>query len=133
VIEDQRLQAAGASILKALDEPEFLACRDGYRPDRGAGDAVRDLTFDRQDGRYGDGVEADMKGVFDPMDHDGRLARRRLRLAERAFLGLIRQWLKAGILATDGRAIHPETGVPPAETAQNDFWKREHVCKVSHG
>jgi RNA-directed DNA polymerase len=112
VIEDQRLQAAGASILKALDEPVFLACRDGYRPDRGAGDAVRDLTVDRQDGRYGDGVEADMKGVFDPMDHDGRLAMRRLRLAERAFLGLIRKWRKAGMLETAGRVIHPDTGVP---------------------
>jgi RNA-directed DNA polymerase len=74
-----------------------------------------------------------MKGSFDPMDHDGRLAMRRLRLDDRAFLGLIRKWLKAGMLETAGRVIHPDTGVPPAETAQNDFGRREHLCKVSHG
>jgi RNA-directed DNA polymerase len=112
VLDDPRLQAAGASILKALDAPAFLVCREGDRPDRGAGDAVRALSVDRQDGRYGEGVAADMKGVCDPMDHDGRLAMRRWRLAERAFLGLIRQWRKAGRLETAGRVIPPETGVP---------------------
>jgi RNA-directed DNA polymerase len=36
----------------------------------------------------------------------------RLRIDDRAFLGLIRKWLKAGLLETDGRVIHPDTGVP---------------------
>jgi hypothetical protein len=36
----------------------------------------------------------------------------RLRIDDRAFLGLIRKWLKAGILETDGKAIHPDTGTP---------------------
>ena len=53
-----------------------------------------------------------MKGFFDHRAHDGLLEMRRLRLDERAFRGLIRKWLKAGILETDGRVIHPDTGVP---------------------
>ena len=57
-------------------------------------------------------VEADIQGFFDPMAHDGLLEMLRLRLDERAFLGLIRQGLKAGIRETDGRVIHPDTGVP---------------------
>lgn len=112
MIDDPRLQAAGASLLKALDAPACLACREGDRPDRGAGEAVRALTVDRQDGRYGEGVEADRTGVFAPIDPDGRLAMRRLRLAERAFLGLIRKWRKAGRLETAGRVIPPDTDVP---------------------
>ncbi len=36
----------------------------------------------------------------------------RLRIDDRAFLGLIRKWLKAGILETDGRVLHPDTGTP---------------------
>jgi retron-type reverse transcriptase len=36
----------------------------------------------------------------------------RVRIEDRAFLGLIRTWLKAGILETDGRVIHPDTGTP---------------------
>jgi RNA-directed DNA polymerase len=53
VIEDKLLQAACASILKAIDEQDFLGCSSGSRPGRGAGEAVRDLTVDLQYGRYG--------------------------------------------------------------------------------
>jgi len=53
VIEDKLLQAACARLLNAIYEPEFLASSYGYRPGRGAGDAVRDRTFDLQYGRYG--------------------------------------------------------------------------------
>jgi RNA-directed DNA polymerase len=38
-------------------------------------------------------------------------------LAERLEAGarprLMRQWLKAGVLATDGQVMHPATGTPP--------------------
>ena len=34
------------------------------------------------------------------------------RIEDRAFLGLIRKWLKAGILETDGQVISPVTGTP---------------------
>lgn len=99
-------------MLTALYEPQVLASRYGYRPARGAADAVRDLTFDLPYGCDGSVVEAAIRGFFDHMDHDGLLAMLRLRIDDRAFLGLIRTWLKAGILETDGRVIHPDTGVP---------------------
>jgi hypothetical protein len=38
------------------------------------------------------------------------------RIDDRAFLPLIRKWLKAGSLETDGPVIHPETGTPPGGT-----------------
>ena len=34
------------------------------------------------------------------------------RIADGAFLNLIRKWLRAGILEEDGRVIHPQTGTP---------------------
>jgi RNA-directed DNA polymerase len=64
VVEDKLLQAACARLLTAIYEQEFLACSYGYRPGRGAGDAVRDLTFDLQYGRYGYVVEADIQGFI---------------------------------------------------------------------
>ena len=112
VIEDKLIQAACARILNAIYEQEFLVFSYGYRPERGAGNAVRDLTFDLQYGRYGYAVEADIRGFFDHMDHGWLLEMLRLRIDDRAFLGLIRKWLKAGILETDGRVIHPDTGTP---------------------
>jgi hypothetical protein len=57
-------------------------------------------------------VEADSKGFFDHMGHDRLLKMLGWRIDARAFLGLIRKWLKAGILETAGRVIHPDTGVP---------------------
>ncbi len=34
------------------------------------------------------------------------------RLDDRALLRLIKQWLKAGVLDTDGTVVHPATGTP---------------------
>ncbi len=46
------------------------------------------------------------------MDHDWLLEMLEQRIDDWAFLGLIRKWLKAGILETDGKVINPETGTP---------------------
>jgi len=111
-LEDKLVQLACAKLLSAIYEQDFLGCSYGYRTGRGALDAVRDLTFDLQYGCYGYLVEADVKGFFDNMDHDWLLRMLRLRIDDRAFLNLIRKWLKAGILETDGQVIHPDTGTP---------------------
>ena len=75
-LEDTLVQLAGAKLLTAIDAQDFLDCRDGDRPGRGALDAVRDLTFDRPYGTYGDLVEADVQGFFDQLDHTRRLTMR---------------------------------------------------------
>jgi len=116
-LEDTLVQLACAKLLTAIYEQDFLECSDGYRPGRGALDAVRDLTFDRQYGRYGSLVEADIQGFFDQMDHAWLLDMLRVRIDDRAFLKLIRKWLKAGVLETDGQVIHPETGTPQGGTS----------------
>jgi RNA-directed DNA polymerase len=114
--EDTLVQLACAKRLTAISAQDFLECRYGYRPGRGALDAVRDLTFARQDGRYGYLVEADSQGCFDHRDHAWLLDMLRVRIDERALLKLIRQWVKAGVLETDGPGIHPETGTPQGGT-----------------
>jgi RNA-directed DNA polymerase len=63
--EDKLVQLACAKLLTAIYEQDFLDCRYGYRPGRGALEAVRDLTCDLQYGRYGYLVEADIQGFFD--------------------------------------------------------------------
>jgi RNA-directed DNA polymerase len=111
-LEDRLLQLACAKILGAIFESDFVETSYGYRPNRSAREAIEDLQFNLQFGKYGYIVEADIKGFFDNIDHDWLLRMVRERIDDAAFLNLIRKWLKAGILDTDGKIIHPESGTP---------------------
>ncbi len=112
VLEDRLVQLACAKVLVAIYEQDFLPCSYGYREGRGAHDAVGELTKTLQFGSCHHIVEADIRGFFDHMDHDWLLRMLELRIDDRAFLGLIRKWLKAGILEAGGVIIHPVTGTP---------------------
>ena len=111
-LEDKIVQKAAAMLLDAIYEQDFKNCSYGYRPKRSAKEAVNDLTFNLQYGKFGYIVEADIKGFFDHIDHDLLLEILSKRINDRAFLNLIRKWLKAGILEPDGQVIHPDTGTP---------------------
>lgn len=110
--EDKLLQMAVFRILQAIYEQEFLAYSYGYRIGRGAKDAVKQLQYELQFGFYGYVVEADIKGFFDTIDHEWLMRMLSLRVNDKPFLGLIRKWLKAGILDTNDMVIHPLTGTP---------------------
>jgi len=101
--EDKLLQLGVAKILEAIYESDFLECSYGYRPRRSPKDAVRDLTRELQFGKFNWIVEADIKGFFDNIDHDWMIRMLERRIDDKAFIGLIRKWLKAGILETDGQ------------------------------
>jgi RNA-directed DNA polymerase len=111
-VEDKLLQVAATRLLEAIYEQDFLRGSYGYRPRVGALAAVDKLTVKLQFGHYHSVVEADIKGFFDSVDHDWMIRRLGERIEDRAFLGLIRKWLQAGILDTTGAIIHPATGTP---------------------
>jgi RNA-directed DNA polymerase len=111
-LEDRLVQLACAKVLGAIYEQDFLDCSYGYRPGRRAHDAIAELTRELQFGGYSHLVEADIRGFFDHMDHGRILGFLEERIDDQAFLRLIRKWLKAGILDTDGQIIEPEQGTP---------------------
>jgi group II intron reverse transcriptase/maturase len=112
VISDKLLQIAVSKILEAIYEQDFLACSYGYRPGTGAHNAIRDLSAVIRTGQFHYIVEADIKGFFDNIDHNKLLRMLMMRIDDKPLLKLIRRWLKAGILDTDGMVIHPVTGTP---------------------
>jgi RNA-directed DNA polymerase len=114
--EDKLVQLACAKRCTAIYAQDFRDCSYGYRPGRGALEAVQDLPFDLQYGTYGYGVAVDVQGCFDHLDHPWLLAMLRVRSDDRAFVRLIRKWLQAGGLETDGHVVHPETGTPQGGT-----------------
>jgi len=112
VVEDKLLQLAVTRILESIYEQDFLRCSYGYRPKKGALDAVDKLTVKLQFGRYNYVVEADIQGFFDNLDHEDLIGMLGRRIGDRQLLRLIRKWLKAGVLDTDGKVMHPLTGTP---------------------
>ncbi|MGI6450568.1 MAG: group II intron reverse transcriptase/maturase [Desulfitobacteriia bacterium] len=110
-VKDKVLQRAAARILEAIYEQDFQKCSYGYRPGTGPQKAVQELTKEIQ-GKYSYIVEADIKGFFDNIDHGWLMEMLKQRIKDTAFLRLINKWLKAGILETDGKVIHPITGCP---------------------
>jgi RNA-directed DNA polymerase len=111
-IEDKTVQRAATSIVEAIYEEDYLNSSFGYRPGRGAKDAVSEVTKQLQFGRFRWVVEADIKGFFDHIDHEKLMGMLGERIQDGRFLRLIRKWLKAGILEETGAVINPETGTP---------------------
>ena len=112
VVEDKLLQVAVTRILGAIYEQDLLPCSYGYRRKKGALDAVHDLTVKLQFGRYNFVVEADIAAFFDRIDHDRLVEMLSRRIADKQLLRLIKKWLKAGVLESDGTVTHPELGSP---------------------
>ncbi len=111
-IADKLLQIGVTKILEQIYEQDFLGCSYGYRPGVGALDAVRDLSAVLRSGRYHYLVEADIRSFFDKIDHEKLIELLELRIDDKAFIRLIRKWLKAGVLEPDGTVNHPEKGSP---------------------
>ncbi len=112
VIGDKLVQTAAAQILSAIYEQDFLACSHGYRRGKGPQRAALELSQRLHRGRFGWIVDADIKGFFDHLDHEWLIKMLEQRINDRAFLDLIRKWLKAGILEEDSEVIYPVTGTP---------------------
>ena len=112
-IDDKLAQLGATRILNAIYEQDFMRCSYGYRPHIGARDAVAKLTTKLQFGNYQYVVDADIRGFFENIDHDLLLEMLEQRIDDKAFLRLIRKWLRAGILEEDGKTvIRPGAGTP---------------------
>ena len=144
VLEDKLVQEAVAQILSAIYEADFWPCSYGYRPNRSARDAVRELTDTLFYGRYEYVFEADIKGYFEHIDWNWLVKMLALRVNDGALLGLICKWLRAGILEEDGRVLQPESGTPQGGTVSPilanvylhyvlDLWFERRVKKQSKG
>ena len=113
VLEDKLVQMAAAKILVAIFEQDFLPCSWGYRPEIGPLDAVKDIGKSLMTGKFGYIADADITGFFDNIVHEWMERMLEQRIADRAFIRLIKKWMKAGIIdELKDIIIHPEKGTP---------------------
>ena len=111
-IEDKLLQRTVVRILNSIYEQDFLPTSFGYRPGKDAHKAKVYLQKSLMYRKLNFVVEADIRGFFDNVSHDWLLRMLEIRIDDRFFVRLIKKWLKAGILDTDGTVSHPATGTP---------------------
>src|SRR6478735_157117 len=100
-IRDRVIQTAAKLVLEPIFEADFEGSAYGYRPARGAVDAVKDVHR-HLCRRYTDVVDADLSCYFDSIPHDDLLKSVARRVADGAVLRLIKLWLKAPIEGRDG-------------------------------
>jgi RNA-directed DNA polymerase len=108
-IRDRVVQTAAKIVLEAIFEADFEDSAYGYRPARGAVDAVRDVH--RHLGRgYTDVVDADLSRYFDSIPHSELLKSVAGRVVDRHVLRLIKMWLRAPIEERDADGTRRMSG-----------------------
>ena len=110
-LEDKVVQQAVVTVLNMIYEEDFLGFSYGFCQGRSQHQALDALTVGIKSRGVNWIVDADISSFFDEIDHDWMLKFLEHRLADRRMLGLIRKWLKAGVIE-DGRRVAAAKGTP---------------------
>src|SRR6202521_5759669 len=108
-IRDRVVQTAAKLVLEPIFEADFEDNAYGYRPARGAVDAVKEVRRLICRG-YTDVVDADLSQYFDSIPHAELLKSVARRVADGAVLRLIKLWLRAPIEERDGDGTRRMSG-----------------------
>lgn len=98
VLEDKIVQGAVREVLEAIYEQDFLDCSYGFRPGRGAHDAVRALDRAVYQGKVSWILEADIVSFFDSLDRTKLKEMLQIRVADGSLLRLVGKCLHVGVL-----------------------------------
>jgi group II intron reverse transcriptase/maturase len=107
--EDKVVQDALREVLEAVYEQDFLDCSYGFRPGRGAHDAIRALHRAEEQGVLNWVLEADIVSFFDSLDRTRLREMLQKRVADGSVHRLVGKCLHVGVL--DGAVYTtPDTG-----------------------
>jgi len=110
-VADRVVQAALKLVLEPIFEADFEPVSYGFRPMRRAHDAIAEIHhLGTHDYRWV--LDADIEACFDSISHSGLMARVRARVKDKRVLGLVKAFLKAGILTELGDREDTHTGTP---------------------
>lgn len=110
-VENRVVEMAVRQVIEPIFEQTFAEQSYGFRPGRGAKDALRRVQQLLNAGQMWV-VDADVKGYFDNIPQDKLLAEVAEHISDGAVLELIRRFLKQGVMES-GKDWQPtETGTP---------------------
>src|SRR5689334_11789918 len=96
-LEDKIVQRAVVALLNAIYEEDFLGFSYGFRPGRGAHDAMDALCVGIHSKKVSFILDADIRSFFDEISQDWLIRFLEHRVGDRRIIRLIQKWLKAGI------------------------------------
>ncbi len=109
-VTDRLIQQALLQVLQPMIDPTFSEHSYGFRPGRGAHDAVKAAQAYVQSGRRVV-VDVDLEKFFDRVNHDILIDRLQKRIDDAGVIRLIRAYLNSGIM--EGGVVRPrEQGTP---------------------
>jgi RNA-directed DNA polymerase len=97
-VEDKIVQRATATVLNAIYEEDFLGFSYGFRPGRGAHDAMDALCVGIVSKKVNFILDADIRSFFDTVSQEWLIRFVEHRVGDRRIIRLIQKWLKAGVL-----------------------------------
>ncbi len=109
-VVDRLVQQAMLQVLEPILDPTFSASSYGFRPGRGAHDALAQAREYVADGR-GIVVDIDLEKFFDRVNHDILMARLGRWVGDKRMLKIIGRFLRAGLMQ-DGVCLSREEGTP---------------------
>jgi group II intron reverse transcriptase/maturase len=109
-VVDRFIQQAIAQVVSAQWEPHFHRHSYGFRPQRSAHQAVREVQANIRAG-HGWVVDMDLQAFFDRVNHDRLMARLKSRCPDVDLLRLVNRYLKAGV-SVEGKIESTLLGVP---------------------
>ena len=109
-MRDRIVQAAVKIVLEPVFEADLLPCTFGFRPKRGAHDALQVLIDESWRGRRWV-VETDIANCFSAIPHERLMQAVEERVCDQSVLKLLRAMLRAGVME-DGQVRRPVTGTP---------------------
>jgi len=106
---DRVIQTAAKIVIEPIYEADFEDNAYGYRPARGAVDAVKEVHRHLCRG-YADVVDADLSKYFDTIPHSELMKSVGRRVVDRNVLRLIKMWLRAPIEERDADGTRRMSG-----------------------
>jgi len=100
-VRDRVVQTAAKLVLEPIFEADLDPAAFGYRPKRGAGDAIQAVLTLLRLG-HTDVVDADLSKYFDTIPHHELMRSIARRIVDRDVMALIKQWLMAPVETTGG-------------------------------
>src|SRR5215831_9689434 len=97
-LEDKIVQRAMTALLNAIYEENFLGFSYGFRPGRGAHDAMDALCVGIHSKKVSYILDADIRSFFDEINQEWLVRFLEHRIGDRRIIRLIQKWLKAGVL-----------------------------------